>query len=64
MVSHEPRRAMGLPAVGLCAGSPAEFIAVDAPTIRSAVAMTPLERQVFHRGRLVARTSVVTEFAE
>ncbi len=64
LVSNQPRRAMGLPAVGLFAGSPAEFIAVDAPTIRSAVAMTPIERRVFHQGRLVARTSVVTEFAE
>ncbi len=64
LVSNEPRRAMGLGTVGLFVGSPAEFVAVDAPTIRAAVAMAPAERRVFHEGRLVASTRVVTEFAE
>ena len=64
LVSNESRRAMGLGTVGLFVGSPAEFVAIDAPTIRAAVAMAPAERRVFHEGRLVASTRVVTTFAE
>ena len=37
-------------------GSPAELLAIDAQTVREAVASAPGTRRVFHRGRLVAST--------
>ena len=57
-VTTAARRALGLPAVAIAPGSPAELLAVKAPSLRAAVADAPLDRMVFARGRLVATTVV------
>jgi cytosine deaminase len=63
LVSNAARRLMGLPEIGLEPGDPAELLAVRASSLREAVAFAPADRLVFHRGRLVARTSSTTEIA-
>jgi len=52
MVSNAPRRAMGL--VNFERGDPADFMAIDAPTLRAAIADAPMARRTFKAGRLVA----------
>lgn len=64
LVSNASRRALGLEPVGLHVGSPAELLAVDAPSVRGAVASAPAGRMVFHQGRLVAQTVATTTFFE
>ncbi len=54
MVSTNVRAALGLPAVSLEVGSPADLLAIDAPSIRGAIADAPMARRTFRRGRLVA----------
>lgn len=54
MVSNNVRRAIGLPEVSLQAGDPADLVAIDAPSIRGAIADAPMSRRVFRRGVLVA----------
>jgi cytosine deaminase len=54
LVSTASRIAMGLEPVSVSPGSPAELLAVDATTVREAIATAPGTRRVFHRGRLVA----------
>jgi cytosine deaminase len=54
MVSNRPRSAMGLPPVGFNPGDPADLVAIDAPSVRGAVADAPMSRRVFRRGALVA----------
>jgi cytosine deaminase len=53
MVGNQARAALGLPAVELVPGAPADLVAMDAPSVRAAVATSP-SRLVFRRGRLVA----------
>lgn len=57
MVSNNVRRAMRLPAIRFEVGDPADFVAIDAASIRAAIADAPADRMVFHAGRLVAATS-------
>ncbi|MDW3213072.1 MAG: amidohydrolase family protein [Ilumatobacteraceae bacterium] len=57
MVSNNVRRAMRLPTVRFDVGDPADFVAIDAASIREAIADAPADRKVFHRGRLVAASS-------
>lgn len=57
MVSNNVRRAMGLPAITFKVGDPADFVAIDAPSIRGAIADAPADRMVFKAGRLVASSS-------
>ena len=54
MVSTDGRRALGLPPAELEPGDPADFVAVDAPSVRGAIADAPAARRVFRAGRLVA----------
>ncbi len=54
MVSNNARAVMSLPAVNFEPGDPADFLAIDAPTLRGAIADAPMSRRVFRRGRLVA----------
>ena len=54
MVSNDVRRAMRLPPVRFEPGDPADFVAIDAPSIRAAIADAPSDRMVFHAGRCVA----------
>ena len=54
MVSNVSRRVMGLAPVNFEPGDPADVVAVDAPSLRWAVADAPMSRRVYRRGRLVA----------
>ncbi|MEL6986006.1 MAG: amidohydrolase family protein, partial [Actinomycetota bacterium] len=54
LVSNNVRRAIGLDPVTMEPGSPADLVAIDAPSIRGAIADAPMSRRVFRRGRLVA----------
>lgn len=54
MVSNNARRVMGLAPVDFLAGDPADFVAIDAPSVRAAIADAPPARRVFRRGRLIA----------
>jgi cytosine deaminase len=57
MVSNNVRRVMGLAPVTFRPGDPADFVAIDAPSIRGAIADAPLDRKVFKNGRLVASSA-------
>ena len=54
MVSNVARRVMGLDPVNFEPGDPADLMAIDAPSLRGAVADAPMSRRVYRRGRLVA----------
>ncbi|TNM25947.1 hydrolase [Streptomyces sedi] len=57
------RAALGLPApAGVTVGSPAELLAVRGGSVAEALSLG-YSRVVFHRGRIVARTSAVREYA-
>lgn len=57
-VSGAARRAMDLPSVAVTVGSTADLLAVRARSVRQALAAASLDRLVFRRGDLVARTTV------
>lgn len=54
MVSDHGRAALGLPAAGVEVGQAADLVAIDAPSVRGAIADAPMARRVFRKGRLVA----------
>jgi cytosine/creatinine deaminase len=56
-VSNNVRAAIGLRRVAVEPGSPAELVAITAPTLRAAMADAPVDRRVYHRGRLVAAST-------
>ncbi len=58
MVSSNVRRMLGLAPVRFEVGDPADFVAIDAASVREAIADAPADRKVFHSGRLVAESSV------
>jgi cytosine deaminase len=58
LVSAGARAAMGLPAVVLQAGAPAEILAVRGASLADAIARASEHRLVVHAGRCVARTEV------
>ena len=60
-VSAGARRAMGLPAVEVAPGFPADLVCVAATSLADAVAGASQQRLVFRRGTLVARTAVTRE---
>ncbi len=60
MVSTDGRRALGLPPAELEPGDPADFVAVDAPSVRGAIADAPAARRVFRGGHLVASSDQQT----
>jgi cytosine/creatinine deaminase len=60
-VSAGARAAMGLPEVRVEAGHPAELLAVEASSVREAIA-APGSRIVIHQGQVVSRTTVTREF--
>jgi len=60
MVSVAARSCLGSAPVAVRAGSRAELLAIDAPTLRAAVAFAPMTRLVVHRGRVVSHTVVTT----
>ena len=63
MVSNTARRVIGLPPVNLEPGDPADLVAIDAASVRSAIADATMSRRVYRRGVLVAsadqRTAVM-----
>ena len=60
MVSNTARRVMGLAPVNFEPGDPADLVAIDAPSLRWAVADAPMSRRVYRRGRLVASSDQQT----
>ena len=64
MVSNAPRVAMGLAPIDFQIGDPADFMAIDAPTVRAAIADAPMSRRTFHAGRLVAGCDQQTRLYE
>jgi cytosine/creatinine deaminase len=56
-VSASARAAMGLPAVTVTPGAPAELMALPASSIREAIAFAPAPRLVVHRGIVVVEPS-------
>lgn len=58
-VSSNPRQ--GLDSLGVLIGQPADFLAIDASSVREAVAAAPATRATIRRGRVVARTVVERE---
>ena len=61
-VSNDARRAMGLPEVALRPGSPADLLAIRATSPREAIATANPERVVIRGGRIVARTTLKTDW--
>ncbi|GIH06432.1 cytosine deaminase [Rhizocola hellebori] len=61
-VSDHARHVLGLPAVTISPGSPAELLAIRAGSLREALATTHPERLVISAGRVVARTSIQREW--
>ena len=57
-VSSAGRKAMGLPNVSIEVGAPAELVAVLGSTLSDAIARADQQRMVWHRGTLVASTTV------
>jgi cytosine deaminase len=62
-VSAGARAALGLPAVALVPGAPAELLAVRGASLADALGRGSDHRFVIHRGRCVARTEVRTALA-
>jgi cytosine deaminase len=54
MVSTNARRALDLPESSIQPGDVADLVAIDAPSVRAAIADAPMSRRVFRRGVLVA----------
>ncbi|MDH3683841.1 MAG: amidohydrolase family protein, partial [Acidimicrobiia bacterium] len=61
LVSAAARSMLGLEAVAFDVGDPADLVAVDASSLRAAVADAPMSRRVFRRGALVASADQRTE---
>jgi cytosine/creatinine deaminase len=61
-VSNDARRALGLPEVALRPGSPADLLAIRATSPREAIATAHPERVVIRGGRIVARTTLKTDW--
>ena len=57
MIGADARACLGLPPAEPAVGAVADLVAIDAPSVRGAIADAPMARKVFHRGKLVAATS-------
>ena len=57
MIGADARACLGLPSAAPVVGAVADLVAIDAPSVRGAIADAPMARKVFHRGKLVATTS-------
>ena len=64
MVTNDIRTVTSRPLLDFSPGSPADFVAIDASSIRAVIADQPADRMVVHRGRVVARTTVNTWVAD
>lgn len=63
MVSTDARKAMNLEIADLSPGSLADFIAIDAPSVRGAIADAPMSRKVFKSGVLISSSMQTTEMS-
>jgi cytosine deaminase len=61
-VSDNARHVLGVPAVRISPGSPAELLAIRAGCLREALATARPERLVISAGRVVARTTIQREW--
>jgi cytosine deaminase len=61
-VSNDARRALGLPEVHITPGSPADLLAIRASSLREAIATADPRRIVIRSGRVVARTTLSTDW--
>jgi cytosine deaminase len=64
MVTNDIRTITSRPQLDFRPGSLADFVAIDAASIRAAIADQPAGRTVVHRGRVVASTTVDTWVAD
>ncbi len=64
MITDSIREITSRPLLDFQPGSPADFVAIEAASIREAIADQPAARTVVHRGRVVASTTVDTWVAE
>ncbi len=62
LVSTGARKAMGLPALEIVPGSPADLLAVAGSSLREVLATATEDRVVIRDGRLIARTEVHRTF--
>jgi cytosine deaminase len=60
-VSAASRAVLGLPAVCIVPGAPAELLAIRGESLREAIAAAPADRVVVHQGRVVSRTRVTSD---
>ncbi len=56
MVANNARLALGLAPVAFEVGDPADFMAIDAPSVRGAIADASMSRRVYRAGRLTAES--------
>lgn len=61
MIGPEARRVLGLPVGGLTVGAPADLVALPAHSLGDMVARAPVDRLVWRRGELVARTATTVD---
>jgi cytosine deaminase len=61
MVSVNARKAMGLDKADLSPGSLADFVAIDSPSLRGAIADAPMSRKVFKGGILISSSVQTTQ---
>jgi cytosine deaminase len=59
MVTTDAARALGLSRYGVIEGAPADFVVLDARHVQEAVVARPKPRDVYKRGRLVARSGAI-----
>lgn len=57
MVSGNVRAALGLAPVTVSVGDPADLVAIDAPSVRGAIADATMSRKTYRRGVLVASST-------
>ena len=63
MVTADAARALGLAGYGVVEGGPADFVVLDARHVQEAVVARPKPRDVYKRGRLVARNGAIVTAA-
>ncbi|HJM38349.1 MAG TPA: amidohydrolase family protein [Acidimicrobiales bacterium] len=61
MVSVNARKAMGLEKADVSPKSLADFVAIDAPSLRGAIADAPMSRKVFKSGVLISSSQQTTQ---
>lgn len=62
LVGNAVRRVLGHEEVDVAVGSPADFLVIDAASVREAIADAPLDRRVFKGGREVVVTTTTRRF--